>query len=126
MNRRSAREKALQTLFQIDFHKNNLTKLHKSYEDETETNELLPILVKGVTENYEEIDEIIAKHLDHWTIDRIAFVEKTILRMAIYEIKYLDDIPRNVSINEAVELAKKFADEKSGKFVNGILAKIKE
>lgn|SRR5690625_4576273 len=126
MNRRSAREKALQTLFQIDINKNDLTDVINHLKNEEEMNELLPILVNGVATNYQEIDEIITEHLDHWSLERIALVEKTILRMAIYEMRYLEDIPHGVSINEAVELAKKFADEKSGKFVNGILAKIKE
>ena len=67
---------------------------------------------------------MLKEHLTNLTIDRIALVEKTILRIAIYEIKHVDDVPTAVSINEAVELAHKYGDEKSGKFINGVLAKL--
>lgn len=62
--------------------------------------------------------------MENWTIDRIASIERTVLRMSVYEIEYLDDIPISVTINEAVELANKYGDENSGKFVNGVLSKI--
>lgn len=84
----------------------------------------LKTLVEGVSTHKKELDEVITKHLENWTIDRIASVERTILRLAVFELKHQDDIPNSVSINEAVELANVFGDEKSGKFVNGVLSKI--
>lgn len=124
MNRRTAREKAMQILFQLDMNESNPSEVIKNFIGENVGNKLLNILVEGVTAKQEEIDQVISSHLENWSIDRIASVEKIILRIATYEIKYLDDIPPNVSINEAVELAKKFGDENSGRFINGVLSKI--
>lgn len=124
MNRRTAREKALQILFPIDINNKQPT---EAIEDFLETNENYPfltMLVEGVIHYVYEIDDLIVLHLENWTIDRIAAVEKTILRIAIYEMKYVPDIPDRVSINEAIELAKKFGDENSSKFVNGVLSKM--
>lgn len=81
-------------------------------------------LVRGVEENSEDIDNVIARHADNWSVSRMATMDRNIMRMAIFEIKYLDDIPPNVSINEAVEIAKNYSTEKSGEFVNGVLDRI--
>lgn len=124
MNRRTAREKAMQILFQLDMNESNPTEAIKSFVGEQKVNELLYILVEGVSENHQKIDHIISTHLENWSIDRIASVEKAILRIATYEIKYVDTIPESVSINEAVELAKKYGDDSSSKFINGVLSKI--
>lgn len=78
-------------------------------------------LIEGTLENLESIDCKIKKHAKNWEMERIAEVDKLILRLALFEIIYDDSIPVNVSINEAVELAKKFSTDKSHKFVNGIL-----
>lgn len=119
MKRRAAREKAFQIIFQLDVN-----------DEFNYNNENLPSFTKQIVEGYinhkEQIDQLIKDNLENWSFDRIARVEKTILRIATYEIKYFDDIPHGVSINEAVELANKYGDEKSGKFVNGVLAKIIE
>jgi len=123
MNRHQAREKALQTLFQLDFNKQEIEEKLESLS-EKQNNSFYNELIAGVVNDVKEIDHFIEKNLENWSIDRIAIVEKTILRIAIYELKYMDDIPPNVSINEAVELAKKYGDDQSGKFVNGVLAKI--
>lgn len=123
MSRHQAREKALQHLFQLDVNKQSLMEEIESLKNDS-TNSFYVNLLTGVLQEIENIDEILANHLENWTIDRIAAVEKTVLRIAIYEIKYMDDVPSSVSINEAVELAKKYGDEKSGKFVNGVLAKL--
>ena len=72
------------------------------------------------------LDEIISTHLENWSLDRLAAVERTILRLATFEINHLEDIPLNVSINEAVELGNRFGDEKSGRFINGVLSNIVE
>ena len=82
-------------------------------------------LIKGTLEHRDESDELIKKHAQNWELHRIAAVDRNILRLAIYEMLHRDDIPPVVSINEAVDIAKKFSTQDSGKFVNGILDKIK-
>ena len=76
---------------------------------------------KGVYENVEELDSVIEKYLTNWTIDRISKVALAVLRLAIYEIKFMDDIPESVSIDEAVELCKKYSTTDDASFVNGLL-----
>lgn len=125
MKRHAAREKAFQLLFQIDSNDMDPNEaLCEQNDGVAEIDSFLEGLVHGVADYKETVDQIISDHLENWTIQRIASVEKTILRIATYEITYLEDIPTNVSINEAVELANKYGDEKSGKFVNGVLSKI--
>ena len=82
-------------------------------------------LIRGVLEHRERCDEVIKTHARNWDLHRIATVDRNILRLAIYEMLYRDDIPPVVSINEAVDIAKKFSTQDSGKFVNGILDKFK-
>ncbi|MGG3841486.1 transcription antitermination factor NusB [Anoxybacillus kestanbolensis] len=125
MKRHTAREKALQALFQIDV---GDIEPHAAIANvvETETDPFMETLVFGVVEHQKEIDDILRQHLEKWTLERVANVDRSILRMAVFEMKYMDDIPLSVSIDEAVELAKVFGDEKSSRFINGVLAKIKE
>ena len=82
-------------------------------------------LIRGVLEFRDEADACITKHAQNWELRRIAAVDRNILRLAIYEMLHRDDIPPVVSINEAVDIAKKFSTQDSGKFVNGILDKVK-
>jgi len=82
-------------------------------------------LIRGTLEHRNEIDEQIKKHAKNWELHRMAVVDRNVLRLAIYEMLHREDIPPVVSINEAVDIAKKFSTEDSGKFVNGILDKIK-
>lgn len=82
-------------------------------------------LIEGALSHKAEADDVIQKFTKNWELHRIAAVDRTILRLAIYEMLHRDDIPPVVSINEAVDLAKKFSTEQSGKFVNGILDKVK-
>src|SRR5438270_9771097 len=82
-------------------------------------------LIKGALENRDEADNVIKKHTKNWERHRIAAVDRNILRLAIYYMLHRDDIPPVVSINEAVDIAKKFSTQDSGKFVNGILDKVK-
>ena len=82
-------------------------------------------LIRGALEHRAEADELIKKHAQNWDLHRMAAVDRNILRLAIYEMLHRDDIPPVVSINEAVDIAKKFSTQDSGKFVNGILDKIK-
>lgn len=116
MKRREAREYAFKTLFQLD--------VNDEIDAFDENNDYLSTVIKGVKTYVTELDKLISDHLINWTIERIATVDKTILRIALFEIKYMDDIPTSVSINEAIELAHKYGDEKSGKFINGILSNI--
>ncbi len=90
-----------------------------------EVREFAEEIIKGVLEMRERIDELLKKHTVGWKVDRMATVDRNILRIALYEIlKRREDVPLSVAINEAVELAKKYGTEDSGKFVNGVLAKI--
>jgi N utilization substance protein B len=82
-------------------------------------------LIRGTLEHRNEVDEVIKKHAKNWELHRIAAVDRNILRLAIYEMLHREDIPPIVSINEAVDIAKKFSTQDSGKFVNGILDKVK-
>jgi N utilization substance protein B len=82
-------------------------------------------LIRGTLEHRDEADAVIKKHALNWDLHRIAAVDRNILRLAIFEMLHRDDIPPVVSINEAVDIAKKFSTQDSGKFVNGILDKVK-
>ena len=83
-------------------------------------------LLAATTAHEQEIDRLIAKHLVNWSFERIGNIDKTILRLAVCEMCYFDDIPASVSINEAVELCRTFSDEQSRKFVNGVLSSIEK
>ena len=82
-------------------------------------------LIRGTLEHRDEADEVIKKHARNWELHRIATVDRNVLRLAIYEMLHREDIPPVVTINEAVDIAKKFSTQDSGKFVNGILDKVK-
>ncbi|WP_284140359.1 MULTISPECIES: transcription antitermination factor NusB [unclassified Virgibacillus] len=126
MNRRTAREKAFQVLFQLAMNETNTMGLISESLQKEEQDNFLTMLTEGVASNLKEIDQLISEHLEKWSFQRIAAVERTILRIAAYEIQFMEDIPFNVSINEAVELANKYGDDRSGKFVNGVLSKFKK
>jgi N utilization substance protein B len=123
MKRREAREQAFQILFQLDINEEEPLKALDVFLTSKQNDTFLKSLTEGVITYKQELDELIAKNVENWTFSRIATAEKTILRMAVFEVKYLDDIPIAVTINEAIELANKYGDEKSGKFINGILSK---
>lgn len=127
-NRHKAREFALQILFSIDFNQQKIDEaLHMFWKDldvPSEVREFSDELVIGSFKNIAGIDEIISKYSENWTIDRMTGVDRNILRMAIFELLHKPEIPKNVTINEAVEIGKKFGSEDSGAFVNGILDKI--
>ncbi|MEI4790738.1 transcription antitermination factor NusB [Bacillus sp. FJAT-53060] len=125
MKRRTAREKALQTLFQIDVSNINPKEAITHALDEQESDPFFEELVFGVLEQKDKLDEMISQHLVNWKLDRIANVDRAILRLSVYEMVYQEDIPVSVSMNEAIELAKLFGDDKAPKFVNGVLSNIK-
>ncbi|GGP16034.1 transcription antitermination factor NusB [Oceanobacillus neutriphilus] len=124
MNRHKAREKAFQTLFQLDINEDEISLAMESLKEDERKDVFLTMLIEGVITYKEAIDSKIAENLENWSLERIAAVERTILRMAVYELLYMEDIPPNVSINEAIELAHTFGDERSGKFINGVLSKV--
>ncbi|CAC96627.1 TPA_asm: transcription antitermination factor NusB [Listeria innocua] len=123
MKRREAREKALQALFQIELNEMSLDQAIKNIMED-EQDDYMEQLVEGVMANKAEIDAIIEPNLDNWRIDRLNKVDLSLLRLSVYEIKYLDDVPNRVSLNESIEIAKIYSDEKSSKFINGVLANI--
>lgn len=84
------------------------------------------LLVSGVQERHAEIDELIDRYADRWTIERMPVVDRNVVRMAVFELLWCDDVPVAVAINEAVELAKAFSTDDSGRFVNGVLGRIAE
>jgi N utilization substance protein B len=129
--RTKAREFALQVLYQTDITHdsydvslNNFWQAHSEENIEEEIKKFTDELVKGVTENLEVIDAKIAQYATNWQLKRMAVVDRNILRMGCFELMFRDDIPFKVSINEAVELAKKYSSLEASKFVNGILDKI--
>ena len=153
-NRRLARERALQFLFQHDINPPEAVEedLERFWESQTsaaiaedhqpatwgkqieptpptpedsEVRKFGDPLIRGVLEKLSELDSVIEEQTRNWNFDRIAKVDRNILRLAIYEMLHRDDIPPVVSINEAIDIAKKFSTENSGRFVNGILDKVK-
>jgi transcription antitermination protein NusB len=152
--RREARERAIQFLFQHDLspvedlpaalehfwesqraaaiagEKGRATwgepvELPPATAEEVAIREFADPLIRGTLEHRDQADDIIRKHAQNWELHRIAAVDRNILRLAIYEMLHREDIPPVVSINEAVDIAKKFSTQDSGKFVNGILDKVK-
>ncbi|CBH21469.1 transcription antitermination protein [Acetoanaerobium sticklandii] len=128
MKRKELREAAVKLFYEMDIQKTFEHKFYKNFLAENELVALKDNYLKEVFDNFllnrDNIDDIIQKSSTSWDIKRIAKVDLSILRVAITEILYLSDIPDKVSINEAIDLAKKYGDENSYKFVNGLLGKI--
>ena len=142
--RTRSREFALQVLYQLDIRPSDLDETLKDFwEDrtdpvlpnkESESMELdkkdpeirsyAEKLVRGTLEKLEAIDQTIERFAENWELKRMAYVDRNILRLSTYEMLYLEEIPIKVAINEAVELAKRYGEEDSSKFVNGILDRI--
>lgn len=123
-----AREFALQILYQQDLNPEAVDVLLSSFwglnSAPPEVREYADRLVRGVLGHLNEIDAVLSQYAEHWELHRMAAVDRNILRFSVYELLYLEEIPPKVVINEAVNIAKKFSQEESGKFVNGILDKI--
>ncbi len=129
VNRRKAREYAFTLLFSYRFQPEDVQTLLDDFFAEHETGdqaEYIRTVVEGVVAHIEEIDALITQYAKGWTTDRISGVCLALLRLAVYEMNYMDDIPAGVSVNEAVALAKIFDGEESLAFVNGILGHIKD
>lgn len=128
--RRQAREAAAQFLYQFDLNGGELEEAlalfwQTQHELSTAAKTFAEELIRGCMTHKAAIDEKIQKYTEHWELPRIAAVDRNILRLAIYEMVHRDDIPPIVSINEAVDIAKKFSTRESGAFVNGILDKLR-
>lgn len=128
MNRHLSRTIAMQSLYEWDFRANaNLQDIIRRsvelFADDIDR-EYVINSVEGVKNHLDEIDNSIIKVAPDWPIDQVAFIDKAILRLSIYEILYNTEIPPKVAINEAVELAKNYGSENSSKFVNGVLGTI--
>ncbi len=125
MGRKQAREGAMQLLFQMDsneeFTRENLDMYLENFPFDKGETDYIEAIVEGVLENREEIDNSIQQNLQGWLLDRIAKVDLATLRLAIFEIQHMKDIPIEVSINEAIEIAKKYSTDESYKYVNGVL-----
>ncbi|MBO4375934.1 MAG: transcription antitermination factor NusB [Lachnospiraceae bacterium] len=130
MTRHELREQVFKLLFRVEFNvpedMDEQVKLFMqdidNHASDAENEEINKKYV-AVKEHLKEIDDMINDKAENWSVERMGKVELTILRLALFEIKFDDDIPTNVAINEAIELAKKFGQDSSGAFVNGILAK---
>ncbi|MCS7241441.1 MAG: transcription antitermination factor NusB [Candidatus Caldatribacterium sp.] len=126
--RRKARELALQVLFERDLRRKRVddvlshVSLPSSWDEDTQN--FFLTLVRGVEEKEREIDKLITEVTEGWPLQRMAAIDRNILRMAAYEILFIPEIPPSVSINEAVELGKKYGTEESGKFINGVLGRL--
>ena len=126
MNREQIREKTMQLIYQMDITGEfDYEKLHPVDENVRVLDKKQAVAtLQAVKEHIGEIDDVIRANLDNWTFDRVARTDLAILRTAIAEMMYVDSVPASVSINEAVELSKKFSDERSYAFVNSVLSKV--
>ena len=129
MKRKRSREIAMELLFSMEISKNSYEETIECFVEDYEMDlktidlEYIKEVMKSVTDYKEEIDEIIKNSLINWTIERVSKVNLTIVRLAIAEMLYINDVPEVVAINEAIELTKKYSDDKSVSFVNGALDK---
>ncbi len=129
-NRHLARTIVIQTLYQWDFNNKSedihdiLQRDRETFAPEFDDGGFIERLIGGVVDNQAEIDSLITKFAPEWPLDQITVVDRNILRLGIYELRYDENIPAKVAINEAIELAKTFGGESSGKFVNGVLGAV--
>ncbi|MDD5108048.1 MAG: transcription antitermination factor NusB [Candidatus Omnitrophica bacterium] len=130
--RTKSREYVLQMLYQVDITRGNWQEVLENFWQSNEIGEISDELkdfssqlLGGVIGHMQEIDRKISKYAANWQLERMAFVDRNIMRLGCFELLYREDIPPKVAINEAVELAKKYSGTESGKFVNAILDQIK-
>ena len=129
--RRDGREAAIQFLYQVDVHRpGNIEEARAAFwkqnDEPQNVRDFADDLLRGVLEKLPEVDVKIRKLADNWDFERLAVVDRNILRLAVYEMLFRPEIPPVVSINEAIEIAKKFSTAESGKFVNGLLDRVKK
>jgi transcription antitermination protein NusB len=124
--RRQARKRAMQILFELDVNSQETeAALRQAWKEQpdmpTPSRTFTENLVRGTLDHLPEIDGLIKQYAENWDIKRMGGIDKNVMRVALYEMLYCEDIPPVVSINEAVDIAKEYGDVKSGRFVNGIL-----
>jgi transcription antitermination protein NusB len=127
--RRKAREVALQFLYQLDLHEmddpaGQEAEFWTRHPVDADTRAFAEALVRGTKQHQAKIDQLLAEYAEHWDLDRMAVVDRNILRMAAYELLWLPDVPPKAVINEAIEIAKKFGTAESSRFINGVLDRI--
>lgn len=128
-SRRQARENALQILYQLELSGSPLEEVKETFwgrevEVDPSSKAFVNQLVDGVVQERENVDKWIEQYSSHWRLSRMPAVDKNILRLAIFEMQNCKEIPLKVTLNEAIEIAKKFGSEESGAFVNGVLDRI--
>lgn len=130
-SRHLSRTLALQALYEWDFNKLDkkdfnkiLDHILKDFGAGLEDQTFVHVIIEGIMQNFDEINKLIEKSAPEWPLEQITVIDRNILRIGIFELKYSKDIPPKVAINESIELAKKFGGESSGKFVNGVLGTI--
>ena len=129
ISRSRCREWALQLLYQAEYtgHRQGETvRFYRHFQERGQVPAYLVKLVEGVTAHQEELDKLIRQYSEHWRLERMAAVDRNLLRLALYELLHEPMIPAKVVINEAVELAKRFGSEESGAFINGILDQVRK
>ena len=129
--RRDGREAVIQFLYQLDTYRpvnveESLTAFWKQNDEPKNVRDFADVLLRGVLEKMPEVDAKIRTLADNWDFERLAVVDRNSLRLAVYEMLFCPEIPPVVSINEAIEIAKKFSTAESGKFVNGLLDRVKK
>jgi N utilization substance protein B len=126
--RRKSREFALQVLYQLEITKQGalqaMVQLRENFSPEEGEDEFAKRIVLGVMEHRQEIDRLIKERSENWRLDRMTIIDRNILRIAIFELLYCGDIPPKVTLNEAIDLGKRYGSEESGSFINGILDRI--
>ncbi len=126
MNRHNARIGLVRCIYALDFNP-GISQMSSVLDDlklDTKAFDYIENSIYDIKSKLAEIDEMIKPHLNKWTIDRLTKVDLAILRVAVYELKFCDDIPAGASINEAVDIAKEYSTEASGKYVNGVLSSV--
>ena len=123
MKRRKEREFALQSLYGLEFNDISVIEMVDllSKNREKAASDFSVMLIRKCSEHREELDKYIISHLKNWNYDRVAMIDKILLRMAVAEFLYFESIPPEATLNEMIEISKEFSTEKSGKFINGIM-----
>jgi transcription antitermination protein NusB len=127
--RRKGREVALQFLYQLDLHGAGDPAPHEDefwgrHPVDPDTRNFADSLVRGTKQHQGKTDQLITQYAEHWDLDRMAVVDRNILRLAVHELLWQPDVPPKVAINEAIDIAKKFGTRESGRFINGVLDRI--
>ncbi|MBI1846179.1 MAG: transcription antitermination factor NusB [Candidatus Rokubacteria bacterium] len=127
--RRKGREVALQFLYQLDLHGEADPEPHAEefwsrHPVDPETRAFADALVRGTKHSEAKVDALLTQYAEHWDLDRMAAVDRNVLRLAVYELLFRPDVPTKVAINEAIEIAKKFGTQESSRFINGLLDRI--